>query len=112
MTTTTDPDPAAATATARAGARQRPLPRFLRVLHWVLIANFAINIAYGAFQLFVVLTPAGGAVGPLFGAAKGMSTDLLLARRAYAQEIWITISGLAVYLGVTEYLPRLLRRDA
>lgn len=89
---------------------RRRLPLFLRILHWVLIANFVLNICYGAFQLFVVLAPEGGGIAPLFGAAETMPAELLLVRRAYATEVWLSITGLAIYLAITEYLPRLLGR--
>ncbi len=82
------------------------LPLVLRILHWVIIVNFVVNIFYGGYQVFVVLAP-GDAVGPLFGNATTMSGDLLIARRLYAIEVWISITGLAIYLAITEYLPRL-----
>ncbi len=128
MTTPQDPVPDAAqdvvTATAQApdagtglptAKKKHPypirrLPIFLQVLHWVIIVNFVFNIAYGSYQLFVELTPAGGSVGPLFGAAKDMSADELIIRRLYASEVWISIAGLCVYLALTEYLPRFLQR--
>jgi len=84
------------------------LPVFLRALHWVLIVNFVINIVYGSYQIFVVLAPEGSA-GPLFGAAHSMPFEQLVIRRLYASEVWISIAGLAIYLALTEYLPRLLR---
>ncbi len=86
------------------------LPSVLRVLHWVIIVNFVINVLYGAYQVFFVITPASGQVGPLFGAAQAMPHELIMLRRAYATEVWISIVGLCLYLAITEYLPRLLRR--
>lgn len=83
-----------------------PLPLGLRVLHWVFIINFIANIVYGAYQLFVVLAPEGGSVGPLWGAAKSLGHEQLMARRAYASEVWLSIVGLSLYLAITEYLPR------
>ncbi|MBW2458589.1 MAG: hypothetical protein JRI68_29085 [Deltaproteobacteria bacterium] len=86
------------------------LPRFLRVLHWVIIVNFVVNVIYGAYQVFFVLTPGGGQVGPLFGAANTIPPELVMLRRAYAAEVWLSIVGVCLYLAITEYLPRLLRR--
>lgn len=87
------------------------LPLGLRVLHWVIIGNFVSNLLYGAYQLFFVLKPESGKVGPLWGAATDVPHDLMMARRAYGTEVWITTGGLAAYVAVTEYLPRLLARE-
>ena len=81
-----------------------------RVLHGLIVAIFQVQIAYSLFQLGVVLQPEGTA-GPLFGAAATLDHELLVARRLYAIELWIAVGALAVYLGVTEILPRGLRRD-
>ncbi len=86
----------------------RPLPRWLLVVHWALILNFLVNMIYGSYQLFVVLAPEGGAVGPLWGAAASLPFEQLVARRLYAIEVWVSTAGLAVYLGLTEVLPRRL----
>jgi hypothetical protein len=72
-----------------------------RIVHWFITANFIIEIAYCGFQVFVVL---GG--GPLFGSVVGMDMDLFLKRRLYAIETWIAIVGLAIYLAITEIVPR------
>ncbi len=85
------------------------LPLGLRLAHWALIVFLLQNMAYGSYQIFVVLTPEGGSAGPLWGAARGIPHELLVARRLYAIEVWICAAGLAVYLGVTEILPRRLR---
>ncbi len=86
------------------------LPRLLRVLHWVIIVSFIVNVAYGAYQVFVVLKPDTGHVGPLFGAAQSIPPELVMMRRAYAIEVWLCIVGVCLYLAITEFLPRLLRR--
>jgi hypothetical protein len=86
----------------------RSLPLFLRVLHWVIIVNAALNICYAAYQVFVVLAPEGK-VGPLSGNAADIPHELLVARRLYAIEAWITLGALVIYLALTEYLPRLLQ---
>ncbi len=85
------------------------MPLWLRALHWILIVLLLQNMAYGGYQIFVVLAPEGGAAGPLWGAAKSLPHELLVARRLYAIEVWICAAGLAVYLGVTEVLPRRLK---
>lgn len=88
------------------------LPRVLKILHWFLIVNFAVNVFYAGYQVFFVLVPEGH-IGPLGAAASQVSPELMAARRMYAIEAWISITGLSVYLAVTEYLPRLLSsRDA
>ena len=89
----------------------RRLPLGLRVLHWLIVGNFVSNLLYGAYQLFFVLKPESGKVGPLWGAAADVPHDLMMARRAYGTEVWITTGGLAVYLAVSEYLPRLLAAE-
>ncbi len=73
---------------------------FWRIVHLFIIVNFIVEIAYCGFQVFVVL---GG--GPLFGSASSMPIELFEKRRLYAIETWIAISGLAIYLAITEILP-------
>jgi hypothetical protein len=80
-----------------------PLP--LRLLHVAVMLTLAAQAAYCFAQVLVVLSPDGG-VGPLWGAATTVAPDLLLARRLYAIEGWIAAVGLALYVGVTEILPR------
>jgi hypothetical protein len=87
--------------------RRAQLPLGLKILHWVIIVNFAVNMFYGAYMVFVGMAPEGH-VGPLWSAAKTMDPELLMIRRLYAIEFWISTAGLAIYLAVTEYLPRLL----
>ena len=82
----------------------RTLPKFWRVLHGVIIVNFLLQILYGSYMVFFVVT--GGGVGPKFSAAKDMNFEDMMVRRAYATETWIAIVGLALYLAITEVLPR------
>ncbi len=84
------------------------IPLALRILHLVLLANFAINIFYCAYQVFVVLAP-DGHIGPLWGAASSLSTELVVKRRLYAIEFWVTIGAASIYVAITEWLPRALR---
>ena len=85
----------------------RPLPTFLRILHWVIIVNFVLQIGYGFAMVFFVVTP--GTAGPLAGAAADIPFELMTTRRLYASETWIAITGLSIYLAITEILPRQLR---
>ena len=73
----------------------------------VIILNFVIEIAYMAYQVFVVFNP--GTSGPLFGSAVYRDLDFFLKRRLYAIETWVAIGGLAIYLAITEILPRALK---
>lgn len=80
---------------------------FWRVIHWVIIINLTIQIGYGAYMVFFVVT--GDGSGPLWGQALQMPFEQMVTRRLYAAETWIAIVGLSLYLGVTEILPRLLK---
>jgi len=83
--------------------------RLWLVLHWAIILNFLVEIAYMSYQVFVVMDP--GTSGPLFGAAREMDIDFFLKRRLYAIETWIALGGLAIYLAITEIRPRLERAE-
>jgi hypothetical protein len=82
-----------------------PLPLALRVVHVAIIANLLVQCVYGAFQVFWVLQPPG-TIGPMFGHATEIPFELMMARRMYALESWVAFLGLALYVGVTEILPR------
>ena len=84
-----------------------PLP--LRLLHYAIIANLAIEFAYASYMIFFVVRPPG-LIGPLHAAAASVPFELMVTRRLYAAEAWIAFAGLAIYLGVTEILPRRLAR--
>ena len=75
------------------------------VVHWAIILNFAVQIGYGAYMVFVVVAPEGG--GPLMGRANAFPFEQMLTRRLYASETWIAIVGLSLYLAITEIAPRL-----
>ena len=79
-----------------------------RILHWIILAHFVIEIGYCAYLIFSVLQPEGQA-GPLLGRAAELPFEALAARRLYAIECWIATAGLAIYLALTELLPRILR---
>lgn len=79
---------------------------FWRSLHAVIIVNFVVEIAYAAWMIFFVVTP--GVSGPLGASATQIPHELMTTRRLYAIEFWIATAGLAIYLAVTEILPRRL----
>lgn len=76
-----------------------------RVLHVFIILLFATEISYGFFQVFFAV---GGERYPLFMRAVETPIEIILKRRLYAVEVWIAMSGLSVYLALTEFLPRML----
>ena len=82
-----------------------PLPGWAKAVHVVIIANLAIQIGYALFQVFVVLRPEGQ-YGPMFTAALDLPYEDMMVRRMYAIEGWIAFVGLALYLAVTEIVPR------
>lgn len=86
----------------------KPLPPFLKALHWIIIVNFALQIGYGFYMTFFVVTT--GKIGPLASAATSIPFELMMTRRLYASETWIAISGLSIYLAITEFLPRRLAK--
>ena len=79
-----------------------------RVIHWLIIGHFVVEIGYCAYLIFSVLQPAGQS-GPLLDRAAEIPFEQLAARRLYAIECWIATAGLALYLALTELLPRILQ---
>lgn len=80
--------------------------KFLKILHWVIIINFVLELVYAAYEVFFVV---GGGL-PLMGKATTISHDVMVTRRLYAIEFWIACTGLSIYLAITEYLPRLMKQ--
>ena len=78
----------------------------LLILHWIIILNFVIEIAYAGYMVFSVLKPDSGG-GPLFEKALTLPFEHMTTRRLYAIECWIAMAGLAIYLAITEIGPRL-----
>lgn len=76
---------------------------WLRVLHWVIIINFALGILYGSYLVLFVFGEGGL---PLFRRVTRTPLELIVKRRLYSVEIWVAISGLSIYLALTEILPR------
>lgn len=87
------------------------LPTWLLAIHIIILINLAVQVAYGAYMVFVVTAPEGTS-GPLWGAARAMPFEQMMTRRAYAAETWQAIVGLSLYVGLTEILPRRLRADS
>lgn len=81
--------------------------RFLKVIHWMIIINFVLEIFYGGYMVFCVVGGGGGL--PLFGRAAGVDFETMVTRRLYAIETWIAIAGLSVYLAITEIYPKMRR---
>jgi len=81
-------------------------PLWVTIAHGLILANFVSGMAYAGFVLFVVLAPEG-AGGPLWGRAAEVPMELLAKRRLYALEFWVAFSGFAIYLALTELLPRM-----
>ena len=77
-------------------------------LHALILVNFAVELAYAAYMVFLGSTPE--ARGPLGNRARDLPADRLLVRRAYATEFWVAFAGLAAYLAITEVGPRLRGR--
>jgi hypothetical protein len=74
-----------------------------RVLHWILIVNFLLQIVYGVYMVFFVV---GGSKWPLFARAVDTPVQVILKRRLYGVETWIAIAGLSIYLAITEIFPK------
>ena len=83
------------------------LSLFWRIVHGIIIINFALQIFYGSVMVFIILAP--DTMGPLWDAAKKMPFEQMMVRRQYALETWMAIVGLALYLAITEILPRILK---
>lgn len=69
------------------------------VIHAIVIVNFVLGIAYSCYQIFYVLQPAEIA-GPLGVNALKIDSNVFFARRAYAIEAWVAISGFSVYIAI------------
>jgi hypothetical protein len=76
------------------------------IFHWLIIISFVTQIVYGAVQTFFILVPEDGLPGPLLGRSIDIPHELLVARRLYAIETWIAITGLVIYLAIS-YKPQL-----
>lgn len=79
------------------------MKRTWRVIHWLVIVNFVLQIFYGFYMVFFAI---GGGKWPLFAKAVNTPLEVILKRRLYSVETWVAIAGLAVYLAITEILPK------
>ncbi|TFG20462.1 MAG: hypothetical protein EU530_03090 [Promethearchaeota archaeon] len=68
-----------------------------KILHISIIMVFSLQIIYCLYVFFVVLNT-GNFI--LFNAAASLDMDLLIKRRLYAIELWISIVGLVIYLAI------------
>ena len=78
---------------------------FWLALHYIIIIHFVIEILYCAYMVFSVLQPEGGG-GPLMDRALTIPFEHMVTRRLYAIECWIATGALAIYLAITELVPR------
>ncbi|MBS1962941.1 MAG: hypothetical protein JST04_12050 [Bdellovibrionales bacterium] len=72
-----------------------------RLFHYFVYANLITGFLSALYMVFVVYHPEGGGFGPLWGASRQMPHDLLVERRLYAIEAWITFGFLATYFALT-----------
>ena len=82
------------------------MKKWRKILHWLIVLIFITQIIYGLYIVFFVV---GGSKYPLMRRATETPIEVILKRRLYAIETWIAISGLAVYMALTEFLPKILR---
>ena len=75
------------------------------LLHYIIILHFLAEILYCAYMVFSVLQPADGG-GPLMDRALTMPFEHMVTRRLYAIECWVATGALAIYLAITEIVPR------
>ena len=73
--------------------------------HWALIIFLGHECLYAGYMVFFVLRPEGS-VGPLLSQALTIPFELMVTRRLYALEAWVTGGMLVLYLGITEIYPR------
>ncbi len=74
-----------------------------KIIHRLLIFNFVVQVLYGFYMVFFVI---GGSRYPLFMRATQIPVEVILQRRLYAIETWLAMVGLALYLAITEVIPR------
>ena len=87
-----------------ASSKSKVAKWLLYIVHCGIIINFAIEIAYASYMIFVVIAPEGG--GPLMDRALTFPFEQMVTRRLYALECWVAIAGLSIYLAITEIVPR------
>ncbi|MDF1501253.1 MAG: hypothetical protein P1P76_12370 [Anaerolineales bacterium] len=81
------------------------LNKWWRLIHNLIILNFLVEIIYTSYMVFFAV---GGSRFPLLRSALETPIEIIMKRRLYAIETWLAVGGLALYLAVTELLPRRL----
>jgi hypothetical protein len=81
------------------------LNRWWRTIHNLIILNFIVEIVYSSYMVFFAV---GGSRFPLLRSALETPIEIIMKRRLYAIETWLAIGGLAIYIAITELLPRRL----
>jgi len=76
--------------------KTKPLQFGIDILIQLIIIS---GFAYAGYQVFFVFPNPGGGL-PLFGEAKNISFEHLVARRLYAIEFWLIFIGYFIYLGL------------
>jgi hypothetical protein len=71
------------------------------LVHWAIIINFLVEMAYAGYVIFVVLKPPNHDGGPLWARAAEVPFEFMTTRRLYATEFWIATAGLSIYLAIT-----------
>ncbi len=71
-----------------------------KVVHYIIVIGFLVQMFYAQYQIFFVLRPENGSIGPLAGQAQDVPAELIYKRRLYALEFWIPAIGLAIYLAI------------
>ena len=92
-----------------------------RSIHVIMLLNFVTEIIYGSYMVFFVCTCLNWAKcannasvmnGPLWNNAMDFPYDLMMIRRMYALETWVAMTGLSLYVGITEIFPRRIQKYA
>jgi hypothetical protein len=81
------------------------LNKWWRIIHNLIILNFIVEIVYSSYMVFFAV---GGSRFPLLRSAVETPIEIIMKRRLYAIETWLAIAGLAIYVAITELLPRRL----
>ncbi len=80
----------------------------LKVFHWAFIISMASQAIYGFWQLTFVV--GGGLI--FFSHVWYPPFEVVVKRRLYSIESWMTLGLLGIYLALTEILPRKLRNQS
>jgi len=76
------------------------------LLHYGIIIWTLSTILNSAYQMTFVYTVEGYSL-TLLGASSQLDYETMMIRRAYALEAWVATMGLAIYLALTEIMPRM-----